>query len=213
MGMLVLIATYTLVNAAYLNAIPLDQMRLLTTDVEVPRLTIERLLGPGYGFVVVALISLSVLGCSNPNLLSTPRAFYAMALDGQLPRPLLRIHPKYHTPTVAIWTQALWSIGIVVGLRNFHDITEFVVFASLLFYALAVFGVYRLRKLRPQAERPYRCLGYPVTPAIFIGIVLFVDVRLLMQPEERMNALYGLGIIAVGAVTYLWRPSRPQNSE
>ncbi|HMS15429.1 MAG TPA: amino acid permease [Planctomycetota bacterium] len=212
LGMLLLIAIYTIVNAAYLAVIPLEEMRGLSADVEVPKLTIERFLGAGSGFVVVALISLSVLGCSNPNLLSTPRAFYAMALDGQLPRSLLHIHPKYHTPTVAIWTQAAWSMAIVILIADFHDITEFVVFASLLFYALAVAGVYKLRKQRPDLARPYRCFLYPVTPAIFIAVVLFVDIRLLMQPEERTNALYGLAIIAVGAAVALLRSQRSRPS-
>ena len=78
------------------------------------------------------------MGAANPNLLSSPRCFYAMARDGMAFPALMRVHAVYGTPTVAIWAQALWSVALVIVLKTFRDITEYVVFASLIFYGLAV---------------------------------------------------------------------------
>ena len=90
------------------------------------------------------------------------------------------------------------------SLRGFHDVTAFVVFAAFLFYALTVAGVYRLRRTRPDAVRPYRCTGYPVTPALFILVAVAFVVAVLQDPSEQKNALKGLAIVAAGALYYWW---------
>jgi APA family basic amino acid/polyamine antiporter len=202
LGTLVLVVTYVSVNAAYLRVVPLAEMRTLQGDIEVPRLAIERMLGGPAGNVLALLLCLSVLGAANPNLLSTPRAFYAMAQDGLLFGPLMRVHPVHRTPTVAIWSQAAWAVALVVVLERFRDITEFVIFAALLFYALTVGAVYVLRRKLAARARPYSCWGYPWTPAVFILAVLSVDVRTLMDPASRRNSLLGLAILAAGAAAY-----------
>lgn len=207
-GVLILIVTYIAANMAYLHVIPLDEMRGFSSAVDVPRTAVERIFGSAAGVALALLIGLSVLGAANPSLLSTPRAFYAMAKDGLLAAPLARVHARWQTPTIAIWSQAIWAIALVVVLKNFKDITEYVIFAALIFYGLTVASVYVLRRRRPDAPRPYRCWGYPVTPAIFILVVLFVDVQTLMDPAMRMNALFGLGILAAGAVAYFVMPRR-----
>jgi APA family basic amino acid/polyamine antiporter len=202
LGMLILVVTYTAVNAAYLHVVPLDEMRVMSSEPEVPKTVIARAFGVGAGDWLAILICMSTLGAANPNLLSSPRCFYAMARDGVAFPALMRVHAVYGTPTVAIWAQALWSVALVIVLKTFRDITEYVVFASLIFYGLAVAAVYLLRRRRPDAPRPYRCFGYPLTPAIFIAAVAFVDLYTLVDPRMRINALYGLGILVLGAVVY-----------
>ena len=203
LGVLILIVTYVAVNAVYLHLIPLTEMRALDQDIEVPQLALQRIVGPGGATLLLLLIALSVYGAGNPNLLSTPRALYAMAREGLAFPVLTRIHPIHRTPTVAIWFQALWSLVLLIVLETFRDITEFVIFAALIFYGLSVAAVYVLRWRLPTKPRPYRCLGYPLTPALFIAAILFVDVQTLMIPEKRANALYGLLIIAAGIPAYL----------
>jgi APA family basic amino acid/polyamine antiporter len=95
---------------------------------------------------------------------------------------------------------------LVVWLRGFHDVTDFVVFAAFLFSAMTVASVYRLRGLRPDAVRPYRCTGYPVTPALFIGVAVLFVVTMLGDAEKQKNALIGLAIIGAGIPYYFcWR--------
>ena len=138
-----------------------------------------------------------------------------MACDGLTFPALQRVHGAYGTPTVAIWAQAVWAGMLVVVLKTFRDVTEYVVFASLIFYGLAVAAIYTLRRRRPDAPRPYRCAGYPVTPAIFVAAVIFVDAYTLADPRMRVNALLGLAILASGAVVYWaspWRRDRSADS-
>jgi len=210
-GLAVLIVTYVAVNAAYLHLVPLDEMRLLQDDADVPETAIVRILGGTGGVVLALLICLSVFGAANPNMLSTPRAFMEMAKDGAVPPILMRVHPKWRTPYVAIWIQAVWAILLILYLKRFSDITDFVVFAALIFYGLVVLGVYVLRFRRPDHERPHRCWGYPLTPAIFVAVVVFVDVHQLFDPGHQKNALTGLAILVVGALVYpftaRWRRS------
>jgi basic amino acid/polyamine antiporter, APA family len=207
-GMLILIVTYVAVNAIYLRVVPFEEMRALQFDREVPYLAVSRVFSPRVADYLTLLVAVSVLGSANPGLLSTPRGFYAMGRDGMVPRALTWVHPRWGTPTVAIWTQAFWSIALVVGLRGFHDVTAFVVFATFIFYALTVAAVYRLRRARPDHPRPYRCMGYPLTPALFIVVAVAFVVALLTDPAEQRNALIGLGLLATGLPFYAWQRRR-----
>jgi APA family basic amino acid/polyamine antiporter len=201
-GLFILVTVYTTVNAAYLHVVPLDEMRAMASEPEVPKTVIARAFGAGAGASLAIMICISTFGAANPSLLSNARCFYAMAHDGMAFPAMMRVHGVYGTPTVAIWAQALWASLLVIVLKTFRDITEYVVFAGLIFYGLAVAAVFLLRRRRPDAPRPYRCFGYPVTPAIFIAAVAFVDVYTLLDSRMRVNALYGIGILVVGAVVY-----------
>ncbi len=203
-GVVILILVYCAVNLVYMYMVPLQEMRELSKDILVPKLTIERIFGPASGSWLAILICLSVVGAANTNLLATPRAFFAMARDGLAFKALDAVHPVYKTPTAAIWMQAIWAIVLVVVLKTFRDITEYVVFAALIFYGLTVAAVYVLRWKIPQYPRPFRCIGYPWTPAVFIGVVAFVDAYTLTNPDKRFNALMGLSILAAGVPVYLW---------
>jgi len=99
--------------------------------------------------------------------------------------------------------QAIWAMVLVIFFRKFDDITAFVVFAGFLFYAMTVAAVYRLRVTRPDLPRPYRCTGYPWTPALFILVAIGFVVALLNSEEERHNALVGLEILGVGLLVYV----------
>lgn len=212
-GMLILIGLYLAVNWTYLQVVDLAEMRSLTQAAEVPSTTVGRIFGTAAGRGLALLMALSALGAANTNFLSSPRAFYAMAMDGLLPRSLNYVHPRYRTPSVAIWAQAVWAAVLVAVLKSFEDITEYVIFAALIFYGLAVLGVMRLRRLRPDRPRPYRCTGYPVTPLLFLAVVLFVDIHTLTTPQSQRNALYGLGILALGVPVYFLATRRERTGE
>ncbi len=212
LGVLLVIATYLAVTVVFLSVVPQSEMRGLDSEAAVPHLVMTRVFGPGAATWLTALICLSVFGAANPNLLSGPRAFYAMAHDGLMPRAMTRVHAVYRTPTVSIWFQALWSMTLVLLLQTFRDLTEYVVFAGLLFYAMAVGAVYVLRIRRPNQPRPYRTLGYPVTPALFMAAALLVDGYTLVDPEARFNALIGVGILAAGVPVFFLMESRSRGS-
>jgi basic amino acid/polyamine antiporter, APA family len=206
-GMVILIVTYLFVNWTYMRAVPFEEMRAMgedTANTYVATLAVERIFSPEIGGYLTLLMAISIFGAANPNMLSSPRAFYAMGQDGLAPQSLTRVSKRWGTPVVAIWVQAAVGIALVVTLKRFHDVTGFVVFAAFLFYALTVAAVYRLRKSRPDAARPYRCTGYPFTPALFILVALGFIVAVLQDPTEVQNALIGLAIVGAGVPYYLW---------
>lgn len=210
-GMVILIAIYLFVNVVYLRVVPFVEMQALpagTPSTHVAALTVGRVFSPEVAGYLTLLIAISIFGAANPNMLSSPRAFYAMGKDGLVPAALQRISPRWGTPTVAIWVQAVVGVLLVLFLETFGDVTAFVVFAAFLFYAMTVAAVYRLRFARPDAVRPYRCTGYPMTPALFILVAVAFVAAVLQDPVEQKNALKGLAILAAGVPYYLWWTSR-----
>lgn len=206
LGMVLLIGLYAAVNSIYLYVVPFAEMQAIDPEdrQQVPLRAIARIFSPGASDYLSLLIAVSVMGAANPNFLSSPRAFYAMAQDGLVPAALQRVSDRWGTPVMSIWTQAIWAVLLVLVLQSFQDITAFVVFAAFLFYALTVAGVYVLRQRRPDLPRPYRCSGYPVTPVLFVLVAVAFVAALLWDPSERTNALYGLVILASGVPYYLW---------
>lgn len=206
-GMLILITVYLFVNVVYLRVVPFEEIQAMpssTPSTHVASLTVARVFGSEVAGYLTLLIAISIFGAANPNMLSSPRAFYAMGQDGLVPAALHRVSPRWGTPVVSIWVQAVVGVLLVLLLETFGDVTAFVVFAAFLFYALTVAAVYRLRRTRPDAARPYRCTGYPVTPALFIAVAVGFVAAVLQDPKEQKNALKGLGIVLAGLPYYWW---------
>ncbi|MBZ0153293.1 MAG: amino acid permease [Planctomycetes bacterium] len=205
-GMVILIAVYLFINLVYLRVVPFDEMRALPADTastHVAALTVSRVFSPEAANYLTLLMAISIFGAANPNMLSSPRAFYAMGQDGLVPAALHKVSERWSTPVVAIWVQAAVAVLLVLLLGTFGDTTDFVVFAGFLFYALTVGAVYVLRRRRPELPRPYRCTGYPVTPALFILVAIAFVAAMLADEKGQRNALKGLAIIGAGVPYYL----------
>jgi APA family basic amino acid/polyamine antiporter len=206
LGMVILITVYLLINIVYLRAVPFEEMQAMaagTPSTHVATLTVARIFSPEIAGYLTLLIAISIFGAANPNMLSSPRAFYAMGQDGLVPSALTRVSPRWGTPTVAIWVQAAVGIVLVLMLETFGDTTDFVVFAAFIFYALTVAAVYRLRWRRPDLPRPYRCTGYPLTPALFIVVAIAFVAAVLDDEKAQQNARKGLVIVLAG-LPYYW---------
>jgi APA family basic amino acid/polyamine antiporter len=153
--------------------------------------------------LMAAAIIISTFGCMNGMILAGARVYYAMAKDGLFFRAVGRVNAKHHTPAVSLVVQAVWAALLTLS-GTYTELLEYVVFAVVLFYALTLAGVFRLRRTRPEAPRPYRAWGYPVLPAIYIAFALFVEWALLIHKPGR--SLAGLIIVALGVPVYfLWR--------
>jgi basic amino acid/polyamine antiporter, APA family len=203
-GVGILIVLYTGANLAY--HLTLTSAEIAASDRPAVAVC-ERLL-PNFGArLMESMILVSVFGALNVNVLVGPRVLFAVSRDHRFLRQFSRIHPTTRTPAWAIAGMCAWACALVLlgGLswtdRPLYDImTEWTVFGGSIFYFSAVVGVFVVRFLRPHAERPYRTLGYPIVPAIFlIFYVGFLISMFLAQPEDR---LIGLGLIAIGAVAY-----------
>jgi len=125
--------------------------------------------------------------------------FFAMASDGLFFKSIARVHPRYKTPHVAILLTTLLGM-VLVASRSFEALTLLFVVATWPFYALSVGAVYRLRRLRPDLPRPYKVIGYPVVPAIFIAAVVWFIGNALVQ--EPMSTAVTFALILSGIPIY-----------
>ena len=143
------------------------------------------------------------MGAANGHILTGPRVYYAMAKDGLFFRKMAEIHPRFRTPHVALLVVGTWSTFIcLIPGGTFEQLLKYAVFGAWIFLGLAVFGVVLLRRKRPDLPRPYKTVGYPVTPILFVLAALFVIVNTLVQ--SFWNAFAGLALIALGIPAYLY---------
>jgi basic amino acid/polyamine antiporter, APA family len=191
-GTLAIIALYVLTNIAYLYVSPVEAVAkspLVAAD------TMFALFGRAGVVLVSIFVMISSFSSLNGSMLASPRVFFAMADDGLLFRPIAKVHPRYQTPYVAILVAALLGAALVMS-RSFERLTDTFVLAIWPFYALGVAAIYRLRRSRPDLARPYRAIGYPIVPALFILAVAAFVVNSLIN--DTTNSVITFALIALG---------------
>ncbi|HEX5340222.1 MAG TPA: amino acid permease [Gammaproteobacteria bacterium] len=198
-GTLAVLVIYLTINAAFLMALPFAELAA-SKSVAADAVTAVR--GQGGAVVIAALVMVSTFGSLNGSILSDPRVFYAMAEDGLFFRSVGKVHPRFETPYVAIaFTGALAVIYVL--LQNFLQLAAAYVLGIWPFLALAVIGLFVLRRKRPDLSRPYRVLGYPVIPALFVlGTLLVIGYSLYTDPLSTGRSL--LVTLAGVPLYYLW---------
>jgi APA family basic amino acid/polyamine antiporter len=150
----------------------------------------------------------STFGCNNGLILSGARVYYAMARDGLFFKRVGNLN-KNHVPAAALIAQVIWTSFLCLT-GTYGQLLDYVIFAALIFYALTTIGLFILRSKRPDAERPYRAVGYPVLPALYILLASTIAVVLLISEKTRAQAVSGLVLVAIGIpVYYLWRKAEP----
>jgi amino acid transporter len=178
-GTLAIITIYLLVNAAYLYVNPIARLAespLIAAD------TMQAIFGRAGVALVSVVVTVSTLGALIAIMLSAPRIFFAMAADRLFFPVVARVHPAYRTPYVAIALAALLGIAFVLT-RTFEQLADTFVLSIWPFYGLAIAGLYRLRRTRPDLPRPYKVPGYPLLPAVFVaGVVYLVGNALIADP-------------------------------
>lgn len=204
-GTVAIVVIYLLINAAYLFLVPVGEMpaaRLVaaTAAERIP------MFGAAGAAIISGIVMLSTFGATNGSILTGPRIWFAMADRGLFFPILARVSPRFQTPSVAIW--AATAVSVIYVLQNdFSALADRFVLGSWPFYALAVAGVYRLRATRPDAPRPYRTLGYPITPAIFLlASIMMMGNAFITDPG---GTGFTFGVIGVGIPVYfVWRALR-----
>src|SRR5215475_16150705 len=145
-------------------------------------------------------IMISTFGCNNGLILAGARIYFAMARDGLFFRSVGKLHSSYKTPAVSLIVQAIWTCFLCLS-GSYGQLLDLTMFAVIIFYILTIGGLFVLRRTRPDASRPYKAFGYPVLPAIYIVMAVFIDVVLLRyQPQYTWP---GLIIVLLGVPVYL----------
>jgi len=195
-----LVALYILVNLGYLAA--LGPVAAAHSD-HVAADAGSVVLGPVAGNVIGVLILVSIFSATNGLFLTAPRMYFSMARDGVFFQRLAAISPRRGTPAFAIIALALWA-AVLAATGTFEQLLTFVVFTGWIFYALGALSVFVYRRRLPNAPRPFRVPGYPVTPLLFVlsaaGLVLNT---MITQP---MRAALGIGVVLLGTPAFFaWR--------
>jgi APA family basic amino acid/polyamine antiporter len=216
LGTFLVIALYLLANIAYLVALPFIGIQTVPMD-RVGSATAEVIFGGSGAAIMAIAIMISTFGCNNGLILAGARAFYAMAKDGLFFRATARLN-RARVPGWALVVQGIWACALVlpktVTLKDgqpvygnlYGDLLAYVISAALVFYILTIAGVFRLRQIRPDVERPYKAFGYPWIPGLYIvGAGVILAVLAIYRPLQTWP---GFAIAATGAPVYLlWRRS------
>jgi len=200
LGTAALVAIYLTANVGYVAA--LGASGVAASD-RVAADAVRALFGPPAAKLVTLAILVSIFSAANGLALTGPRMYFAMARDGVFFRSLAEVHPRFATPALAIAASAAWAALLAVT-GSFEQLFTYVVFASWLFAALAAASVFVLRRRRPDAPRPFRVPGYPVTPTLFIAAAAAIVLNTVFARPQQ--ALAGLGIVLSGTPAYyVWR--------
>ena len=244
-GIAVLIAVYLGMTLAYHYVMPMNEIKSASREpgrVEsaVAAVYCKQLLG-NWGVVGISLLVMcSTFISINANLLSGPRAYFAMARDGLFPASLCRVHRTFQTPANAVLAQGVWSIVLTLAgtflivvpppeglpawiMAAWKKLNEtplydvlytYVIFGANLFYMLAISSIFVLRRRQPDVALPYRTLGYPFTPLLYVAGALILLGSMLFDQQSRVQSLAGLGIIALGLPAYWYfRRGFSQNAD
>jgi APA family basic amino acid/polyamine antiporter len=194
---------YVLTNFVYMRWLPLNPGIQRAAEDRVGTAAVEAMLGGSAERLMALAIMVSTFGCMNGLILAGARVYFAMARDGLFFRRVGEIHPRYRTPVVSLAVQCLWACLLTLS-GTYSDLLDYVIFAVLLFYILTITGLFVLRRARPEMERPYRAVGYPWAPALYILVAGFIEVMLLVYKPGYTWP--GLIIVMLGLpVFYVWR--------
>ena len=192
---------YLLLAALYLYGIPVTQT---TNTGRIVTTVASALFSPTVGTIVGSLVAVSVLGCLSATILTGPRVIYAMAKDRLLPRFTDGIHPKYATPSNAIWFHGIWACILLLS-GTFDQLLDYVTVPSVLFGAINVMGLFVIRRknaMDPGAD-PYHMWGFPIIPLLFI--VTMLGIVAVTAIHDPMNSLWGLAMLTLGIPIYMLR--------
>ncbi|HYM78707.1 MAG TPA: amino acid permease [Candidatus Dormibacteraeota bacterium] len=209
LGTGIVITLYIACNFIYLMALPLDGTagaasivaRGITHAAEdrVGTAVMTQMFGAAGGLLMAAAIMISSFGCMNGLILSGARVYYAMAKDGLFFRNVAKLHPTYKTPAVSLMVQMVWTCVLCIS-GSYGQLLDYIIFAVLVFYILTIVGLFVLRRTHPDAVRPYKAVGYPILPIIYIVMALFIDVVLLRYKPQYTWP--GLIVVLLGIPVY-----------
>lgn len=215
---------YVTANVAYLIILPLTDIQSSPED-RVAAAALGHVWGGAGALIMAVAIMISTFGCNNGLILAGARVYYAMARDGLFFRSTGRLNAR-HVPAMALVLQGIWTCFLVLprtrqrdasgtyafdaatGMAKYgnlySNLLDYVVFSALLFYVLTIIGIFVLRKKRPDAERPYRAVGYPLIPILYVlGASTIMIVLMIYKTQTTWP---GLALVLTGIPVYaLWR--------
>jgi len=205
------LAAYFLISLGYILVLPMHgDLNGATvwargiqhaTEDRVATAVLEQIFHSGGAYLMAAAILISTFGCANGMSLAGARVYYAMSRDGLFFKSVGKLHPRYKTPAAGLLVQAAWAIVLCVS-GSYSQLLDYIIFAVLVFYILTIVGLFVLRYKKPDAPRPYKAWGYPVLPALYIGMAGWICVVLLRYKPQYTWP--GLVLVLLGIPVYLF---------
>ena len=209
------LAVYFLVSFSYLLVLPMHgdpngasvMARGIqhATEDRVGTAALEQIFHSGGAYLMAAAILISTFGCANGMTLAGARVYYAMSRDGLFFNSVGKLHPRYKTPVAGLLVQAAWTTVLCIS-GSYSQLLDYIIFAVLVFYILTIVGLFVLRVKQPDAPRPYKALGYPVLPAVYIALATGICIVLLRYKPQYTWP--GLALVLLGIPVYFFRSHR-----
>lgn len=220
LGTFIVCVLYFLVNVVYVMALPvqgspdgatvMDRGIQFASEDRVATAVIYGIFGKNAEMLMALVVMISTFGCNNGIILSGARVYYAMAKDRLFFSRTGKLNER-GVPAYGLWVQATWSILLCLT-GTYSQLLDYVIFAALLFYVLAILAIFILRRKHPEWPRPFKAFGYPVLPAMYILLCLVIIVSLLIDKPDYTG--FGLVIVLSGIpVYYLWRKLSAKTAE
>jgi APA family basic amino acid/polyamine antiporter len=215
-GCAAVVALYLLANLAYVVTLPLSGIQNAPQN-RVATATMQAIFGPTGTVLMAVAIMISTFGCNNGLILAGARVYYAMARDNLFFKRVGTVNTR-HVPAIALIAQGIWaafltlprtvtadpSTGTITYGNVYTQLLEYIVSADLIFYALMVGAVIVMRRKAPDVERPYRTVGYPIVPVIYILLALLIVIDLAYLAPSTSGIGYLLVLTGI-PVYFLWR--------
>lgn len=197
LGTLIVTIIYVLANIMYISVLPLEAVASAPQDRVAVTASLE-IFGDAGAKVIALMIMISTFGCNNGLILAGARVYHTMAKDGLFFKQTAKLN-KHNVPAVGLWIQCIVASLLCLS-GKYGDLLDMISFVVVMFYALTIFGIFRLRKIRPELERPYKAFGYPLLPALYIFMALaFCVLLILYKPAFTWP---GLIIVLCGIPIY-----------
>jgi APA family basic amino acid/polyamine antiporter len=205
------LTVYFLASLAYILVLPMHGdphgATVLARGVQyaaedrVATAALEQIFHSGGAYLMAAAILVSTFGCANGMTLAGARVYYAMSGDGLFFKSVGKLHPRFKTPAAGLLVQAAWTTLLCVS-GTYGQLLDYIIFAVLVFYILTIVGLFVLRSKRPEAPRPYKALGYPVLPALYLVLAAWICIILLRYKPQYTWP--GLVLVLLGIPVYLF---------
>jgi APA family basic amino acid/polyamine antiporter len=207
LGTSIVVITYVFVNFVYLQALGHDGLAATLTPAAD---TARRVFGPAGDRFIAGAIAISTFGFLDLTVLAPSRVYYAMARDGVFFHSVARLHPRYQTPSLAIFIQSTWAIALALT-GTYAQLVDYVVFADWIFFGAAAASLFVFRRRFPVGERPvgtFRTVGYPLVPGVMVVAALLIVASVLFA--SPLQSALGIVLLATGVPAFLyWRNSAP----
>lgn len=210
LGTLIVTVIYLLANLAYLSILPLkgspDGADVLAKGIQfadydrVATAAMSVIFSDSAAGIMAALIMISTFGCNNGLILAGARLYYAMAEDGLFLKQASTLNEN-GVPAKALWLQCLWASLLCLS-GTYGELLNYCTFGSLLFYMVTIAGIFVLRRKEPNTERPYKAVGYPLVPILYLVVTFGICLILLIDDKTRFDTGMGLLIAAIGVPVY-----------